>query len=201
MMPANKRIGGVLSMSASTSTTIRLLGIAGSLRRASHNRGLLRAASALLPPDVQLDTFDLAPIPLYNFDLEKDFPAAVQAFKNAIAAAGGLLIATPEYNWSITGVLKNALDWASRPPKESVLRGKPAAMMGAGGVSGTTHAQGHLRQVAAFTGIQLLETPQVAVARSWEKFDSDGNLIDDSIRPDIAALLTALADFIRQETT
>ena len=180
------------------SRTICLLGIAGSLRLASHNRGLLREARVLLPPDVQLDVFDLSPIPLYNYDMEKETPRVVQAFKDAIAAADGLLIATPEYNWSISGVLKNALDWASRPPRESVLRRKPAAMMGAGGKSGTVRAQEHLRQFAAATDIQLIETPRVAIPRSWEKFDREGNLIEDSVRPEIAGLLAALVEHIRR---
>lgn len=112
-------------------SAVHILGFSGSLRKGSFNTAFLRVASQLLPPDVTLETFDLAPIPLYNGDVEAaGFPEAVVRFKQRIAAADALLIATPEYNYSIPGVLKNAIDWASRPPKDSPLNGKPVAFMG-----------------------------------------------------------------------
>jgi chromate reductase len=172
---------------------IHVLGIAGSLRKASVNKGMLRAAADVLPDGMLLETFDLAPIPLYNGDVDAaGTPEAVRHFKARIAAADALLIATPEYNYSIPGVLKNAIDWASRPPKESPLNGKPLAIMGAGGAAGTTRAQLHLRQVAVFTNMLPLNKPEVAIQRAWEKFDADGNLTDEPSREAIRALLQAL---------
>lgn len=178
---------------------IHVLGIAGSLRKASVNKGLLRAAADVLPEGMLLETFDLAPIPLYNGDVDAaGAPEAVLHFKARIAAADALLIATPEYNYSIPGVLKNALDWASRPPKESPLNGKPLAIMGAGGVAGTTRAQLHLRQVAVFTNMLPLNKPEVAIQRAWEKFDAEGNLTDEPSREAIRMLLQALLTWTRR---
>lgn len=175
---------------------VRILGFAGSLRRNSVNRGLLRAAAELLPPAASLETFDLLPVPLFNQDEEKPFPASVQEFRDRILAADALLIATPEYNHSIPGVLKNALDWASRP--QNVFDGKPLAIMGAGGQFGTTRAQYHLRQVAAALNLMPVNVPQVLVFRSWEKFDPDGNLIDEESRKLVGDLLAALVRLTRQ---
>jgi chromate reductase len=180
------------------SEPIHVLGIAGSLRTHSHNAGLLRAAAEMLPEGMTLEIFDLAPIPLYNADLEgPDAPEGVRAFKARIAAADALLIATPEYNYSIPGVLKNAIDWASRPPKESPLNGKPLALMGAGGRFGTTRAQLHLRQIAVFTNMLPLSKPEVMIQRSWEKFDAQGQLTDPDSRAEVRALLEALLAWTR----
>ena len=174
-------------------TNIHVLEFSGSLRKASFNAGLLRAAGELLPEGMTLERFDLHPIPLYNADIDGDNPPEpVREFKNRIAAADALLIVTPEYNYSVSGVLKNAIDWASRPPKTSPLDGKPLAMMGAGGVMGTLRAQTHLRQILQFNGTLPLQKPEVYVARAWEKFDADGNLIDAETRKQVRALLEAL---------
>ncbi len=179
-------------------TPIRVLGFAGSLRRASYNRGLLRAAAELLPEGMTLEVFDLTPIPLYNADVEaQGFPPPVQDFEARIAAADALLIATPEYNYSVPGVLKNALDWASRPPDSSPLSKKPLAMMGAGGSMGTSRAQYHLRQVAVATNMRALARPEVFVQRAWEKADAEGNLTDPASREAIRGLLAALAEWTR----
>lgn len=123
-------------------TTINVVAFAGSLRQESYNRALLRAAQESAPESMSIDTFDLSPIPLYNYDVEQQGdPEPVQEFKHAIRKADALLIATPEYQHGIPGVLKNALDWASRPPKQSPLQGKPAAIMGATpGMTGTARA-------------------------------------------------------------
>jgi chromate reductase, NAD(P)H dehydrogenase (quinone) len=175
---------------------IHILGISGSLRKNSNNSGLLRAAGELLPEGMALEIFDISAIPLYNNDLlAEGLPPAVQEFKARIAAADALLIATPEYNYSIPGVLKNAIDWASRPPNESSFPGKPLAMMGAGGVMGTSRAQSHLRQIASGMNMLVLNKPEVMVQRAWEKFDQHGNLTDDATRQKVKELLLALQDW------
>lgn len=177
---------------------VHILGFAGSLRRASHNRGLLRAALELLPDGMSLEIFDLSAIPLYNADIEaQGFPKAVEEFRARIAAADALLIAAPEYNQSIPGVLKNAIDWASRSP-EPPLDNKPMAMMGAGGVMGSARSQNHLRQVAASVNLLALNKPALYAQRSWEKFDPQGNLIDEETRQQVRRLLEALAGWTRR---
>jgi chromate reductase len=173
-------------------TPIDVLGFAGSLRKGSYNRGLLRAAQEVVPENMRLEIFDLAPIPLYNNDIEVNPPQAVLDFKARLAAADALLIACPEYNYSISGVLKNAIDWASRPPQESPLDGKPVAIIGAGGGLGTARAQYHLRQVALFTNMFPLNKPEFMVPRAWEKFDTSGNLDDEGLKERLAKVLVAL---------
>jgi len=176
--------------------TIHVLGFSGSLRKGSYNTGLLKEAARLLPDEMTFETFDLQPIPFYNADVdEQGVPDAVENFKERIAAADALLIATPEYNYSVTGVLKNAIDWASRPPKDTPLAGKPAAIMGAGGIYGTVRSQLHLRQIFLFTGTHVMPKADVHVMRSWEKFDPEGNLTDEETRERIAQLLIALRDW------
>jgi chromate reductase, NAD(P)H dehydrogenase (quinone) len=176
--------------------TIQVLGFSGSLRKGSYNTALLRLAAEVLPANMTLETFDLTPIPMFNEDVRlAGVPEPVKLFKERIAAADALLIATPEYNYSIPGVLKNAIDWASRPPETSPLDGKPLAIMGGGGAAGTARAQCHLRQVAAIVNIQTLNRPEVFIPRVWEKFDANGKLLDDSIRDKIGELLKALAEW------
>jgi len=174
-----------------------VLGIAGSLRAGSFNRSLLRAAQELAPAGMQITAFDLAPIPLYNADVEaKGDPEPVGALKSAIRRADALLIVTPEYNFGMPGVLKNAIDWASRPPRSSVLLGKPAAIMGATpGMGGTGRAQLQLRQAFLFTQTLAVLSPEVLVARAGEKFDAAGRLTDEPTRKFVAQLLQALADW------
>lgn len=176
--------------------TLHILGFAGSLRNGSVNKGLLRAAAEQTPDGMEIETYDLAGIPLYNGDVDAaGQPEAVLRFKERIAAADALLIATPEYNYSIPGVLKNAIDWASRPPDKSPLNGKPIALMGAGGVYGTVRAQLHLRQVFVFTNSFVMPKPELMVMRAWEKFDNDGNLLDEEIRERIGVVLHGLAEW------
>lgn len=179
-------------------TPIRVLGFAGSLRKGSFNRGLLRTATERLPEGMTLEIFDLAPIPLYNNDLQGNPPQVVVAFKTRLTAADALLIACPEYNYSMSGVLKNAIDWASRPPHESPLNGKPLAIMGAGGGYGTVRAQLHLRHVAVFTNMLPLNKPELMIPRAWEKFDENGNLLDETLQERVGQLLAALADWTRK---
>ncbi len=178
---------------------IHILGISGSLRRASHNSGLLRAAAEILPEGMTLSTFDLGPVPLYSGDLESQGdPAPVAEMKSRMASADALLIATPEYNYSVSGVLKNALDWASRPASSSPLSAKPVAMLGAGGVFGTVRAQLHLRQILLHNGSLVMPKPELYVYRSREKFDAEGNLTDEHTRTSLRALLDALLTWSRR---
>ncbi|MBV9787520.1 MAG: NAD(P)H-dependent oxidoreductase [Chloroflexi bacterium] len=172
---------------------VHVLGFAGSLRKASYNLAVLRAAAELLPDGMSLEIFDLAPLPFYNGDLDVDGgPEPVRHFKQRLAAADALLIATPEYNYSIPAVLKNAIDWASRPPQSSPLNAKPLAIVGAGGRFGTVRAQLHLRQIAVFTNMLPLNKPEVMIPMAWEKFDAEGRLTDDATAQQIRALLEAL---------
>jgi len=177
---------------------IQILGISGSLRKGSYNTGLLYAAADLLPESMKLEIFDLSPIPLFNQDEELDSPESVRRFKAHIAAADALLIATPEYNYSFSGVLKNALDWASRPMKETPLNGKPAAIMSAGGRFGAVRAQLHLRQVLVHLNVLSLNRPELMVAFASEKFNADGRLTDAQTREQLKALLEALAAWTRR---
>src|SRR5579863_3885698 len=141
---------------------INILGIAGSLRRESYNRAALRAAKQLVPEGVSLDIFELDGIPAFNQDEEKNTPAKVSELKQRIRAADALLIVTPEYNCSVPGVLKNAIDWATRPYGDNAWSGKPAAIMGASpGMLGTARAQNHLRQVLVGLNVFTINQPQV----------------------------------------
>jgi len=179
--------------------TFRILGIAGSLRSGSYNRGLLRAAAEVLPPGVSLEIFTLDDIPLFSADImaEGD-PSPVQALKERIKAADALLIATPEYNYSIPGVLKNALDWASRPSKNSVLRGKPIGIIGAsGGDGGTVRCQMALRQVFVQTHSFAMVQPELRVPNAGQRFDAAGNLLDAELRERLRAFVAALVDWAR----
>jgi chromate reductase len=147
---------------------------------------------------MELEVFDISPIPLYNGDLEAQPCEAVVRFKERIAASDALLIVTPEYNYSLPGVLKNAIDWASRPADTSPLSGKPMAMMGASmGLFGTARAQYHLRQVAVFTNMLTLNRPEVFISVAHTKFDGEGNLLDEDTGERIRGLLEALGAWTR----
>ncbi len=179
---------------------IHVLGLPGSLRRGSYNKALLHAAEQLLPPSMTLECYDLAPLPFYNADVEAEgTPESVLHFRERLRVADALLIATPEYNYSITAVLKNAIDWAPRPkPDASPMNDKPAAIMGAGGMLGTSRAQMHLRDILMHNRNYVVVSPQVMVARAGQYFDKQGHLSDDAIRDRIARLLEALADLTRK---
>jgi chromate reductase len=175
-----------------------VLGFAGSLRRGSYNRALLRAAVDLAPAEMTIEIFDLAPIPPYDADLDQDGlrPSPVEDFKGRIRGAGALLIATPEYNYSTSGVLKNAIDWASRPAQGSPLDAKPVALMGAsGGDSGTARAQLALRQSFVFTNTFPLNKPEVLVRRAQSRFDGELRLTDEATRKFVRLLLEALHEW------
>jgi chromate reductase len=178
---------------------ISILGFAGSLRRGSYNRGLLSAALELAPPDAQIEVFDLGGIPPFSQDIENAPPETVKEFKSRIRSADAILIATPEYNYSVPGVLKNALDWASRPPGDNALDGKPVALMGAStGMLGTARAQYHLRQTFVILNVHPLNRPEVLVPLAQEKFDAGGRLTDQKTRNKIKELLESLVTWTRK---
>jgi chromate reductase len=175
---------------------MKILGIPGSVRKQSYNLGALRAAQQLAPAGVTIDIFDLNGIPVYNQDLDATPPARVTEFKAAIRAADAILFATAEYNYSIPGVLKNAIDWASRPYGDSAWVGKPAAIMGATvGQLGTARAQYHLRQVMVFLNMPVLNQPEVMIASAGTRFDKDGNLTDEPTKDFIRKQIEALVEW------
>ena len=184
----------------SASAPLEVVGIAGSLRRGSLNRALLRAARELAPPALRITIHDIDDIPLYNADVEEaGVPAAVEQLRSAIGAADGLLIATPEYNHGVPGVLKNTVDWLSRPPRRSVLGGRPTAILGASpGMTGTARAQSQLRQAFVFTDTPALLQPEVLVSRAREKFDDEGRLTDEGTEQFLQKFLVAFERWIRQ---
>ena len=183
----------------SDGTTLKVLGIAGSLRRGSFNAAALRAAQELAPAGMTIDIFDIAAIPLYNEDVKaQGFPPVVADLRARIKAADGLLLATPEYNYSTSGVLKNAIDWASRPP-EQPFDGKPIALMGAsGGALGTARAQYHLRQMFIFLNAHILNRPEVMIAAAPSKFAAAGKLTDQATRDFVGTMLTAFKAWIEK---
>lgn len=177
---------------------LQVLGFAGSLRQASYNRALLRTAIELAPPELNIKTFDLLQIPIYNEDVEaKGDPESVQDFKKAIGDVDGLLIATPEYNYGIPGVLKNAIDWASRPAGKSPLYGKPAGIIGASqGSGGTIRAQSSLRLSFVFIEVYAMLKPEFFVANCRDKFDDKGNLTDERTREFLVKFLKSFSSWI-----
>jgi chromate reductase len=177
--------------------TVRILGIAGSLRRGSFNAATLRAAQEWAPSGVTIDIFDIAPIPLYNEDVrQQGFPAPVEDLRARIKSADGLLIVTPEYNYSIPGVLKNAIDWASRPPDQP-FDGKPIGVMGASvGTHGSSRAQYHLRQCFVFLNGLVMNRPEVMIPTAQTKFDADGKLADQATRDFITAHLAEFKNWV-----
>jgi chromate reductase len=171
--------------------SIKLLGIAGSLRKASTNRGLLRAAQANLPDGAVLEIADLADVPFYNQDIAEK-PASVARVLAQIGAADALVLASTEYNYSLAPALKNILDWASREPNNALLAGKPAAILGAGGGMGSSRAQYHLRQVCVFLDLRLLNKPEVFANAFAGGFDANGNLIDEKLIGQVGELMRVL---------
>jgi chromate reductase len=179
--------------------SVKILGFAGSLRKGSYNKALLRAALELLPKDSELEVFDLEGIPPLNQDLEDKPPQKVKEFKERIKSSDAILIATPEYNYSIPGVLKNAIDWASRPYGDNAFEGKPVAIMSAsGGMLGGARAQYHLRQVFVFLNMHPLNRPEVIVSFADEKIDENGRVTDKKTRDKIRELLESLAGWTRE---
>ena len=177
---------------------ITVLGICGSLRAGSYNKATLRTAIELKPPSMTIETADIGSIPLYNEDVyAQGFPPPVEKLRAQIAAADALLFVTPEYNYTISGVLKNAIDWASRPPDQP-FAGKPVAMMGAGaGMAGTARAQYDLRKCCVFLDMHPVNRPEVLIGQAHTKFDAQGRLTDEAARGFIRDLLVALEKWTR----
>jgi chromate reductase len=177
---------------------LTILGIAGSLRKKSYNRAALRAAQLLAPETVKLEIFELDGIPMFNQDEEQNPPEKVKQLKARIRAADAILLVTPEYNYSIPGVLKNAIDWASRPYGDNAWQGKPVAVMGASvGAQGSSRAQYHLRQVFVFLDMLPLNKPEVMIGNASQRFDEAGNLVDEDTKKHIRGLLESLVNWTR----
>ena len=178
---------------------LKILGINGSLRKGSYNKKLLNAAILLKQENIEIEVFDLKDIPMFNTDLEKEeIPEAVKIFKEKIEESDGLLISTPEYNYSIPGALKNAIDWASRPSGNSPLIKKPVAIMGgSGGMSGTIRAQTHLRQILQHSNMMDMKRPEVLVTRIQDKFDQNGTLIDEPLIEHLKKFLISFEKWIK----
>lgn len=179
---------------------LNILGFAGSLRRGSFNRALLRAAAELAPAGMAIEIFDLGEVPLYNGDVEAEGdPEAVARLKQAIRAADGVLLVTPEYNHGVPAVMKNAVDWASRPPGSAALGGKPVGIIGASpGITGSARGQSQLRQAFEFTNSYCMPQPELLVFKAHEKFDSEGCLTDDATAQFLARYLAAFAAWVRR---
>jgi len=178
---------------------ISVLAICGSLRAGSYNRAALRVAIELKPPGMTIETADISAFPLYNEDVRaQGFPPPVETLRRQIAAADALLFVTPEYNYSMSGVLKNAIDWASRPPDQP-FAGKPVAIMGAAaGMAGSARAQYDLRRSCVFLDMHPLNKPEVLIGQAQTKFDADGRFTDEVGRGLIRDLLVALEQWTRQ---
>jgi chromate reductase len=177
---------------------VTILGIAGSLRKTSWNRGALRAAQQLCPEGAKIEIFDLDGIPGFNQDEERNPPPKVVELKQRIRAADALLFATPEYNYGLPGVLKNAIDWASRPYGDNAWNGKPAAILSAAmSMGGGVRAQYQLRQSFVFLNVEAVLQPEVAIGNATERFDEQGNLKDETSKKLIRQLLQNLVQKVR----
>lgn len=176
---------------------VRILGLCGSLRAGSYNAMALKTALELAPEGVDLQTAPIGDLPLYNDDLRVEgYPPAVQAFRDRLAWAQAFLFVSPEYNYSVPGVLKNAIDWGSRPPQQP-FDGKIAAVMGAStGLLGTARMQYHLRQIGVFVNLQFLNRPEVMIGQAATKFDAEGRLTDEATRGFVGKLVAALRDAV-----
>ena len=181
------------------SDSIKILGISGSLRKGSYNTAALRAAIELCPDEAEIEVCEIGHLPLFDQDFEQDPPAVVKEFKEKVAAADAILFSTPEYNYSVPGVLKNAIDCGSRPYGHSAWDGKPAAIMGASsGVIGTARAQYDLRKMMVFLNMFPINRPEVMIGKAAEKFDAAGNLTDDTTRDFIRQMLESLIAWTRK---
>jgi chromate reductase len=186
-------------MEGKMDSKINILGFAGSLRKGSYNKALLRAASELIPEDARLEIFDLEGIPPFNQDLEASMPERVKEFKYKIKSADAIVIATPEHNYSVPGVLKNAIDWASRPHGDNSFEDKPVAIMSAStGLLGGSRAQYHLRQICVFLNMHPLNRPEVFVMSAARKIDDEGRVTDEETRKRVGQLIEALVAWTKR---
>ena len=176
---------------------MKVLAILGSLRKASYNRMALNAAIELAPPDVQVEIAEIGDLPLYNQDVEDaGAPPQVRRLKDQVLAADALLFVSPEYNYSMPGVLKNAIDWVSRPPKENPFNAKPCAIMSAStGMLGGARAQYHFRQTAVFVNLLVMNKPEIVIAKAADKFDASGKLTDETTRKMLTTFMKSLTEW------
>ena len=180
-------------------TKLKILGFAGSIRIASYNKALLRAAADLMPEGTNLEIFDIDGIPAFNQDTENNMPEKVKDFKSKIREADAILIATPEYNYSVPGVLKNAIDFATRPYGDNPFNEKPVAIMSASvGMLGGARAQYHLRQIFVYLNMYPINGPEVIVTFAQDKFDANGKLIDENTQQFLRQLLQNLVNWTRK---
>ncbi len=178
---------------------MKILAISGSLRKDSYNTSLLRVAQSVAPQGVEIELADIGALPLFNQDIEANFPEAVAAFKKKIEASDAVLFAIPEYNYSFSGVLKNALDWASRPYGKNSFGGKPAAIMSAAyTMGGGARAQYHFRQVAVYLDLKLINQPEFMLPAPHEQFDEGGNLKDAALKSRVQAVVEALVAWTKK---
>ena len=179
---------------------MNIIALSGSLRKDSYNSALLRTAKALAPQGMNIEIVDIHEIPLYNGDFEQaHYPEAVRALREKIRTADGLIIATPEYNYSIPGVLKNTIDWLSRPSNDPVLSKKPLVIMGASmGMMGTSRAQYHLRQCCVFLNMYVLNTPELFIGAAHTKFDAQLQLTDAPTKEVLTKQLHAFQDWVKK---
>ncbi len=178
-------------------TSLTFAAFAGSLRKGSYNRMLLNALVKLAPPNAAVNALDISEIPLFNMDLEKNPPEPVKRMREAIRSADGLIIVTPEHNGTIPAVTKTVIEWASRPPEDSLLDGMPAAIIGGSpGGFGTVKAQMALRQIATTEGIYFLIDPEIRVSRVHTKFNEKGELVDDDLKKELVEFLAAFARWV-----
>src|SRR2546428_7802238 len=178
---------------------VAILGISGSGRKRSYNSALLEAAKQLLPPDATLEVVDVSRLPLYNQDLEHDVPEVVKEFKKKIRGADAILFATPEHNYSVTAVLKNAIEWGNRPPRDASWNGKPAAIISASSsLRGGARAQLHLRQIMIDLNMYPINRPQLLVANAKDKFNEDLHLTDEETLQTLRDVLSSLVEWTRK---
>jgi len=178
---------------------VKILGFAGSLRKGSYNRSALRAAGTVLPDDAELEIFEISGLPLFNQDDVDDPPEIVVELKRKIREADAILFSTPEYNYSISGAMKNVIDWGSRPYGDNSWDGKPAAIMGAStGILGTARAQYHFRQVLVAVNVLTINRPEVMITHAADKFDAEGNLTDEQTLKFVRSLVTKLVEWAKK---
>ena len=178
---------------------VQILGISGSTRERSFNSALLRAAGEMLPGDASLEIADVSALPLFSQDLERDLTSAIRTFKERVRAADAILFASPEHNYSVTAVLKNAIEWGNRPPGQQSWKGKPAAIISASnGPRGGVRSQMHLRQILVDLNMYPINTPQLLVGEAPTKFDANLHLIDPQARKILGELLASLVDWTRK---
>src|ERR1700709_2019522 len=179
--------------------TYKIAVVVGSIRRASFNKQLAHAVTSLAPPDFSFEFLDIASLPLYSQDYDSDFPEVARTFKEKIAAANGLLFVTPEYNRSIPGVLKNALDWGSRPWGQSAWANKPGALIGTSlGAIGTALAQAHLRNVMAYLDVPLMGQPEMFIKHDESRIDASGKIVNDDTRKFLQAFVDKYVGWVKR---